>query len=1145
MNAFKSCLAALGLICAMPLAQAVTCLDNLPASNPDNSYTVDAAHGTVTDTRTGLMWDQCNYGLSGSSCATGSANTYTWAQALNVAVTANTASYKTYKDWRVPSIDELTSLLEECRINPAINDTKFPNTTLTTWTSTTQVFAPSYARSLGLGSKGDELINAKSGTYNVRLVRGGGTFTAYDIYNVIPNTFTFTAETSASVSTLYTSNTVTLGGITNAGGSPISITGGEYQINGGSWVSTSGTIYDGNNITVRQTSSASTTTTTTATLTIGGVGVAYNVTTGSLPAASSDANLGSINFNGGVLSPSFSPAITSYTLSVSTATTSLTVTPTTESNLASVSVNGTPLQQQAQGKISGTDAQQASGNHFSTLPSSSTVTLGAGSNVINIVVTAFDTSTKTYTFNVVRNDAALPSDNAKLGSLSLSAGTLSPSFSPNTLSYTADVPNDASNLSVSAVAQDGGATVAVSVSTGFISINVTAATGAVLNYTISVTRSVPSNANLASLASSAGSLSPVFAPATTGYTLDVPFATTAITLTPTLADSKASMTVNGTALASGATSASFPLAIGSNLLNVQVTAQNGTTTKAYTLTVNRLLSSNADLAGITLSSGTLSPAFSAATTSYAATVDSTTSSLTLSPSLADANAVVSVNGTPVANGGAFSTLALSQGKTLFTILVTAQDGKVSKRYTLTVERLLSNNAELASLGLSSGTLNPIFTPVATNYTASVSNATNAISVTPATADRNAKVTVNGLAVSSGSPSADIPLAVGLNTVSVQVAAADGKSFKTYIVTVTRAIATLTLSGTGTAASGGSYDFGTLTAGSTNSIPLTLTNTGTQEVAEISGITIQPPFSISSNCPAKLAVGASCTVNLIFMPLEIDATRLGRKWTGNLTVAGNASVIGLPFNVSGIAKSKPLPAFFSDATGVDQMVLVNSNEADLGVLAATRISITGGQYAINGGAYTSDAGTLQPGDSVKVQHLSANQSGTLTTTLLTVGNTTYSFRSTTTGKPFVAPSGDLPSGAITVKQTESGAGLGRTASLDVEIDLNALFGTSANRQSFAEEGYQVYLVAYLPSGVLELPTPMLFLKNTQRSWVGVSSPLAAYLENVALNATSKVTISVLSDFNFGLLSGTEFYIGVGTSDNEMLASKRYRAFYRVP
>ena len=67
--------AALGV--ASGAAQAVTCLNGIPASNPDNIYTVHG-DGTVTDTRTGLMWKQCLEGQtwSGSACA-GGARTWT------------------------------------------------------------------------------------------------------------------------------------------------------------------------------------------------------------------------------------------------------------------------------------------------------------------------------------------------------------------------------------------------------------------------------------------------------------------------------------------------------------------------------------------------------------------------------------------------------------------------------------------------------------------------------------------------------------------------------------------------------------------------------------------------------------------------------------------------------------------------------------------------------------------------------------------------------------------------------------------------------------------------------------------------------------------------------------------------------------
>lgn len=41
----------------------------------------DNNDGTVTDTVTGLMWDQCAWGLSGTGCATGTPSTHTWSAA--------------------------------------------------------------------------------------------------------------------------------------------------------------------------------------------------------------------------------------------------------------------------------------------------------------------------------------------------------------------------------------------------------------------------------------------------------------------------------------------------------------------------------------------------------------------------------------------------------------------------------------------------------------------------------------------------------------------------------------------------------------------------------------------------------------------------------------------------------------------------------------------------------------------------------------------------------------------------------------------------------------------------------------------------------------------------------------------------------
>jgi len=97
------------------------------------------------------------------------------------------------------------------------------------------------------------------------------------------------------------------------------------------------------------------------------------------------------------------------------------------------------------------------------------------------------------------------------------------------------------------------------------------------------------DASLASLTSSAGALSPVFAEATTTYTLpDVPYATNSITVTPTVNHGAAIVKVNDVAAVSGSPF-SVSLLPGVNVITVLVTAENGTTTRSYTLTITREL----------------------------------------------------------------------------------------------------------------------------------------------------------------------------------------------------------------------------------------------------------------------------------------------------------------------------------------------------------------------------------------------------------------------------------------------------------------------------------------------------------------------------------------------------------------------------
>jgi hypothetical protein len=150
----------------------------------------DHGDGTVTHTKTGLMWKQCVEGLSGASCATGEAtNVITWANALNAANTANASNggsgFANHTGWRLPNQKELQSIVESCGNGPSINQTVFPATPPSGqyfWSATTYVSLPAYAWSVTF-STGDSNVLLKGNNGWVRLVRGGPPIDSFDELN--------------------------------------------------------------------------------------------------------------------------------------------------------------------------------------------------------------------------------------------------------------------------------------------------------------------------------------------------------------------------------------------------------------------------------------------------------------------------------------------------------------------------------------------------------------------------------------------------------------------------------------------------------------------------------------------------------------------------------------------------------------------------------------------------------------------------------------------------------------------------------------------------------------------------------------------------------------------------------------------------
>lgn len=95
---------------------------------------------------------------------------------------------------------------------------------------------------------------------------------------------------------------------------------------------------------------------------------------------------------------------------------------------------------------------------------------------------------------------------------------------------------------------------------------------------------------LKDIAISDGSLSPGFNGNTLAYTTLAPYATKAVWVKPTVSYGDVTITVNGIPVASGIASGWIDLGVGKNLINVVVTAQDGSTSQTYKITVTRLAS---------------------------------------------------------------------------------------------------------------------------------------------------------------------------------------------------------------------------------------------------------------------------------------------------------------------------------------------------------------------------------------------------------------------------------------------------------------------------------------------------------------------------------------------------------------------------
>ncbi|MCB1599113.1 MAG: DUF1566 domain-containing protein [Lysobacterales bacterium] len=165
MNALWTAMAV--MVLSTGAAQAAqNCSSGAPFVAPASRYT-DNGNGTVTDTQTGLMWKQCSEGQTAPTCS-GTQSLLRWDEGQAAAADSEFADFD---DWRVPTVDELESLVETACQEPAINESVFANTySGGYWTSSSHPMGNKYFWYVDF-RLGKRDFNGKSSNYGLRLVR--------------------------------------------------------------------------------------------------------------------------------------------------------------------------------------------------------------------------------------------------------------------------------------------------------------------------------------------------------------------------------------------------------------------------------------------------------------------------------------------------------------------------------------------------------------------------------------------------------------------------------------------------------------------------------------------------------------------------------------------------------------------------------------------------------------------------------------------------------------------------------------------------------------------------------------------------------------------------------------------------------------
>ena len=200
------------------------------------------------------------------------------------------------------------------------------------------------------------------------------------------------------------------------------------------------------------------------------------------------------------------------------------------------------------------------------------------------------------------------------------------------------------------------------------------------------------------------------------------------------------------------------------------------------------------LSSLTVTPGTLQPAFFSNTTNYRVDAPTSAASVTVTAVPKDNTTTMEINGIPIAAGQGRSVSLGSPGTTTSILIVLTSQTGTESTYTVTVTRLLSSDNNLSTLDVTPGTLTPAFAQDTEDYTVNVGVLVGSIDVSATKSDRNATMVIRwatgSVTVGPGNNSpgqANIPLGGpgSATPVSIILTAPNGNA-KTYTITVNRA-----------------------------------------------------------------------------------------------------------------------------------------------------------------------------------------------------------------------------------------------------------------------------------------------------------------------------------------------------------------------